>query len=190
MKNHVLSRSMIALLLGILLIAFSLTAIAIAPAAAQTRSVTPAPTAGTLSTICFVNHYSVACVDRPALSSAGTITDEIQSLTQWLIAGPTSGEQAQGVVSALPIGTQLDQASVIDKRVTIDLILPDATLAALTDQQVEDINEQFHTTFTPYNFQRIQINARGSRGGSQLLSDFLPKIEMPRKAPLPLPFPR
>ncbi len=73
---------------------------------------------------------------------------------------------------------------MIDSRVTIDLILPDAALAALTDQQVEDINEQFRTTFTPYNFQRIEIDARGSRGGYRLLSDFLPKIEIPRKEPL------
>jgi len=181
--NHVLSRSMIVLLSGILLIGLSLMVMAIAPAAAQTRSVMPDPAANTSATICFVKQYSVTCVDRPALSAPATITDEIQSLTRWLIAGPTSSEQAQGAVSSLPSGTQLEHVSVIDNQTLIDLILPDAALAVLTDQQVEDINGQFRTTFAPYNFQRIQINARGSHGDPQLLSDFLPKVVIPRKEP-------
>ena len=182
MNNHASARSAIALLSGIFLIALSLTVIAITPAAAQTRSIASTPTANTASTICFVDHNTVACVNRPALAAPATITAEVQSLTQWLIAGPTSSEQAQGAASSLPSGTQLDQVSVIDNRVTIDLILPDAALKALTDQQVEDINEQFRTTFTPYNFQRIQINARGTLDrGSRLLSDFLPPIVLPKK---------
>jgi len=181
MNSHVLSRSAIAISIGISVIVLSLATITITPAAAQPRSVMLAPAASTSSTVCFVNQYSVACVDRPTLSASTAITDEIRSLTRWLIAGPTNREQAQGVVSSLPIGTQLDHVSVIDNQVMIDLVLPDASLATLTDQQVEDINEQFHTTFTPYNFQRIQINARGSHGGLRLLSDFLPKIEQPHK---------
>jgi hypothetical protein len=106
-------------------------------------------------------------------------------LTQWLIAGPTNSERAQGVASPLPDGTTLGAVGVIDQRVTINLVLPDAALKALTDQQVEDINEQFRTTFTPYNFPWIAINARGTLdSGYRLLSDFLPRIEIPRKEPL------
>jgi N-acetylmuramoyl-L-alanine amidase len=188
MNNHFLSRSAAALCLGVVLIVLSLIAIQIAPAAAQTRSAAPSPAALTPASICFVSNGQTVCVDRPALSAAATITDEVRSLTLWLIAGPTGSEQAKGVASSLPAGTQLDRVSVIDQRVTIDLILPDAALKTLTDQQVEDINEQFRTTFTPYNFQRIEINARGSQGNSQLLSDFLPKIEIPRKPHPPTSF--
>ncbi len=183
MKNHGLSRGAVALLLGILSITFSLAAIKIAPATAQTPPVTPASQALASLSICFVNNGQAACVDRPAPLSAATITDEIRSLTRWLIAGPTSSEQANGVASPLPAGTQLDTVSVIEDRVTITLILPDAALAALADQQVEDVNEQFRTTFTPYNFRRIEIEARGSLGGYRPLSEFLPKIEIPRKEP-------
>ena len=161
MKNQSLSRGLAALLFSVVLITLSLTAMAIAPVAAQVRSVTPATAAPTSIPVCFVNESQTACVDRRALSSASSITDEIRSLTQWLIAGPTSSEQAQGVVSSLPPGTALGAVSVIDQRVTIDLILPDASLKALVDQQVEDINEQLRTTFIPYDFQWIAINARG-----------------------------
>jgi N-acetylmuramoyl-L-alanine amidase len=190
MKNRFLSRSLIALSLGIVLVTFSLAAIAIAPVSAQIRSGTPAPAAPATIPVCFVSDGQTACVNRPALTSAVTITDEIRTLTQWLIAGPTSNEHAQGVVSPLPAGTTLGAVSVIDKRATIDLVLPDAALKALTEQQVEDINEQFRTTFTPYNFQWIAINARSPLdSGYRLLSDFLPKIEIPRKPHPPTPSP-
>ena len=184
MKHHALTHSASALLGGMVLIALGLAVIDATSVSAQTRSAILTP-----PTICFVDNYTVTCVNRPALSAPTTLTDEIESLTSLLIAGPTSSEQAQGVVSSLPGGTQLDHVTVNEHEVTIDLVLPDAALKAMTDQQVEDINEQFHTTFTPYNFRRIQINARGSQGSPQLLSDFLPKIEIPRKQPPPLPSP-
>jgi hypothetical protein len=185
MKNYFLPRTIAVLLLGILLIALSLAAITIAPASAQTRSVIPTTLVSASMAVCFVNNGQTACVDRIALLATSTITDEVRSLTQWLIAGPTRGEQAAGVVSSLPKGTQLGAVNAIDNRVIIALILPDDAIKALTYQQVEDINEQFRTTFTPYNFQWIEIDARSTLGGYQLLSDFLPKIEIPRK-PHPL----
>jgi N-acetylmuramoyl-L-alanine amidase len=178
MKPYALTRGATAFVCGLVLLTGSLLLFTNTPASAHTRSVIAAP-----PTICFVQHYSAACVQRLTVSASATITAEIESLTRQLIAGPTSGEQAQGVVSALPNGTQLDQVSVIDNEVTIDLVLLDVALRTLTDQQVEDINEQFRVTFTPYNFQRLQINARGSQGNSRPLSDFLPKIDLPRKEP-------
>jgi N-acetylmuramoyl-L-alanine amidase len=176
MRHHPALRGIVAVLCGLILIALSLALSAIAPAAAQTPEAISTP-----ATVCFVQQYTIACVQRPTLSTATTITSEIESLTRWLIAGPTSGEQAQGAVSSLPDGTQLDHVSVIDNEVTLNLVLPDAALKTLSDQQVEDINEQFRITFTPYNFQRLQINARGSRDESQPLSAFLPRVEIPRK---------
>jgi N-acetylmuramoyl-L-alanine amidase len=174
MNHRLMLRGLAVLLLGTASIALALAAIIITPAAAQTRSITPAPAVLDSLPICFVSRGQTTCVDRPALSAPSTITGEIRALTQWLIAGPTSSEQVAGIASPLPIGTQLDQVSVIDDHVTIDLALPDQALAALTDQQVEDINEQFRTTFTPYNFQQIEINARGSIGDYRALSAFLP----------------
>jgi len=100
---------------------------------------------------------------------------------------PTSSEQADGVASPLPQGTQLDTVSVIDNGVTIALSLPDAALPAMADQQVEDINEQFRTTFTPYNFQRIEIQCAQQFRRLSALSDFLPKIEYRAKHPQPRP---
>jgi hypothetical protein len=184
MKNHLFSHSLIALWLGIVLIALSLAAIAIAPVAAQPPAATPASAALASIPVCFVNNGQTACVGRLAPQAAATITDQVRLLTQWLIAGPTNSERAQGVASPLPDGTTLGAVGVIDQRVTINLVLPDAALKALTDQQVEDINEQF-ATFTPYNFPWIAINARGTLdSGYRLLSDFLPRIEIPRKEPL------
>ncbi len=138
-------------------------------------------------TICFVNSGQTACVERPRPSSATTITTEIQALTRWLIAGPTATEKAQGVQSPLPENTQLGFVTADERHVLIGLNLPDEFLRALTDSQVEDINEEFRTTFIPYNFQRMEIDARGSSGGYRLISDFLPKIEIPRKESSPAP---
>lgn len=189
MKNHSLSSSLAAFLLGAVLIALNLAAIEITPATAQTRSVTPAPAAIAPALICFANNGQTACVERPALSSASTISDEVRSLTQWLITGPTSSEQAAGIQSALPVGAQLGQVHATERQAAIGLILPDDFLRTLTADQVENINEEFHTTFVPFNFQRLEVNARGSTGDYRLLSDFLPKIELPRKPHLPTPSP-
>ena len=160
MKHFSVSRVLGALLFGTVLITLTLVATTVTPATAQPRSVTPDPAALASLTICFVSDNQTACVDRAALSTAATITDEVRTLTQQLLSGPTQSELAAGVVSALPPGTRLDAVSVTDGRVSIDLSLAAEALAALTDQQVEDINEQFRTTFTPYNFQRIDLNAR------------------------------
>ncbi len=138
--------------------------------------------------VCFVNVGQTACVNRPALSSATTLTDEVRSLTQLLLAGPTKGESTRGVQSALPVAAQLASVEVSNDRVNLELIFPEAFLSALTDQQVEDINEQFRVTFTPYNFQRIDLNVRRSDGVYQPLSKFLKPIEQPHK-PRPLTVP-
>ena len=79
---------------------------------------------------------------------------------------------------------------VSNDRVNLHLIFPETFLSALTDQQVEDINEQFRITFTPYNFQRIDLDVRRSDGVYQPLSKFLKPIEQPRKEPPSPPFPR
>ena len=134
--------------------------------------------------VCFVNVGQTACVNRPALSSATTLTDEVRSLTQLLLAGPTKGESTRGVQSALPVAAQLASVEVSNDRVNLELIFPEAFLSALTDQQVEDINEQFRVTFTPYNFQRIDLNVRRSDGVYQPLSKFLKPSSRISLAPL------
>ena len=181
MKPHSIIRALLVLLTGALLITLSLAALNAAPVAAQFVQESHVITPSYLP-ICFVNHGQTVCVKRPTLATAATITDEVRALTHELIAGPTSSDQLASSASPLPLGTQLDTIRVQDNRVSIDLVLPEAALAALTEQQVEDINEQFRTTFTPYNFQRIAINARHRTGIYQPLSRFLKPIEIPRKS--------
>ncbi len=146
------------------------------------RASTTAPTGDAPQlAVCFVNEGQTACVNHPTLSSATTLTDEVRLLTQLLLAGPTKGESTGGAQSSLPAAAQLAAVEVSHDRVNLRLVFPEAFLSALTDQQVEDINEQFRITFTPYNFQRIDLNVRRSDGVYQPLSKFLKPIDQPRK---------
>ncbi len=133
-------------------------------------------------TICFANGVSINCVERLGVKSIGSITDQVRSLIQSMLSGPTFYEHAAGVQSALPDRSELGDLSVSPDRVVIDLDLPSDFIASLRDDQVEAANEQIMTTLTPYNFKRIEINARAVDGTYQLLSSFLKPIAIPQKA--------
>jgi N-acetylmuramoyl-L-alanine amidase len=139
-------------------------------------------------TICFVSNDQVSCVDRVLPANAST-ADQVRSLVEAMLTGPTSAEKAGGIRSALPDGTRLKDVLVTDADARIDLILPDAFLKSLVDAQVEDINEQFSVTFTPFSFKRIDVNARDTIGEYVPISQFLAPIVIPHKAsatPLPV----
>jgi N-acetylmuramoyl-L-alanine amidase len=172
------SRAAVASVLSTILIAVSLVIV-------RSVSATPPIDEVPQHVVCFVNAEQTMCVNRPSLSAAATLTDEVRSLIQLLLAGPTQSESTRGAQSALPAAAQLASVEVNDDRVNLKFIFPSAFLTTLTDQQVEDINEQFRITFTPYNFQRIDVNVRRSDGAYQPLSKFLKPIEQPRK-PHPL----
>ncbi len=181
MSRYVLSRILLLVILSASFVALSFLLLR----ATNTQAISPSPQPHTTTPVCFVSDGQTTCVDRSLPSSSATITDQVRALTQLLIAGPTPSETTAGIQSALPAHTQIGQVNANERQGVIGLILPDNFLRALTDNQVEDINAQFHTTFTPFNFQRIEIKARGSVGAYRLLSDFLPKIEIPRKEPSP-----
>jgi N-acetylmuramoyl-L-alanine amidase len=175
MHSRSFSRLMRVALFSSIFVALGLGGVYFAPIAARAQIST-----ATLA-VCFVANGQTTCVDRPAPAAPQSITGEVSLLTQWLIAGPTAGEKAAGAQSALPQGTQLDGVTVTQQQAAINLIMSDSALQALTDQQVEDINEQFRTTLTPYNFLRLDLNAQNSAGIYQPLSKFLKSIKIPRK---------
>ncbi len=150
MKSHSSAPVILASTLSIIFIALSLVVVnrasATAPAIDQPQRA-----------VCFVSAGQSACVERPALSAASTITAEVRALTQWLIAGPTTSERAAGVQSALPSGAQLGQVHATDQQATIGLILPDDFLRTLTADQVEDINEA-----VSLHFYSLQLPAFGN----------------------------
>ncbi len=132
-------------------------------------------------TICFATSNSISCVQRLGVQSIGTITDQVRSLIQSMLSGPTFYERAAGVQSALPDRSALGDLAVTPDRVVIDLDLPADFIAALSDAQVEAANEQIMTTLTPYDFKRVEINARAVDGTYKLLSSFLKPIVIPQK---------
>ncbi|HZY45875.1 MAG TPA: GerMN domain-containing protein, partial [Anaerolineae bacterium] len=132
-------------------------------------------------TICFANRDSVSCVQRLGVQSIGSITDQVRSLIQSMLSGPTFSERAAGVQSALPDRSKLGDLAVTPDRVVIDFNLPSDFIASLRDDQVEAVNEQIMVTLTPYNFTRVEINALAVDGTYQLLSSFLKPIVIPQK---------
>ena len=169
-------------LLVVISVSVLLITVALAAASVQAQDGSPPPTSSP-SIICFVSDDRTSCVDR-SLPLTQSMTDQVRSLIEAMLIGPTPIEKTSGARSALPTETQLHDVSVIDDRVSIDLIFPDAFLISLTAAQVEDVNEQFRVTFTPINLKRIDINARDAQGNYQPLSTFLAPIPIPHKEPL------
>ena len=147
--------------------------------------ITTPESAASESVICFVDQSAPSCVSRPALRATTTLTAELRLLTEGLLAGPTLIERAQGIRSALPTSAQVGTLTTDGAHTSIDLILSTDDLNALTEQQVEDIHAQFRITFTPHNFQRIDINAQRADGVYQPLSKFLPPTAIPHKQTSP-----
>ncbi|HEX9073913.1 MAG TPA: hypothetical protein VF852_18420, partial [Pseudolabrys sp.] len=132
--------------------------------------------------VCFIANNSNQCVNRPGLQASGTLTDQVRSLIESMLSGPSIFESAAGIASALPDHSVLIDLAVTPDRVIIDLDLPADYLDALNADQVEAANEQFIITLTPYNFKRVEVNARAADGTLRLLSSFLKPIAIPHKA--------
>ncbi|MBI5567215.1 MAG: GerMN domain-containing protein, partial [Chloroflexi bacterium] len=166
--------------------AFLALTLAVTTAVAQRDEPNSTPPA---NVVCFAVDYTTACVNRPALNTSGTLTEQVRSLIEAMLAGPTSAEQAQGLRSALPAGAKLADVRVIDRQATIDLDLPQAFLDQLTDLQAEAINQQFNLTLLPFNFTWLAVNARDAAGGYRLISSFVKIAPQSRKETLPPPRP-
>ena len=133
-------------------------------------------------TICFASEGVVACVHRIGIRSSGTLTDRVRSLILAMITGPSMGEQALGIQSALPAGAALADVQASPNRAVIRFDLPDSFLSSLDAGATEDVNEQIATTLTPFNFARIDVEARDAkRGVFRPLSAYLAPVAIPAK---------
>lgn len=190
MNRAAFPRMLIAACLGGLLLALTL-ALTGAPGAAQAGEnpsalqlqQPPSP-----ATVCFAAEESVACVERANVQRAGTLTDDVRSLMLAMLAGPTVGESAQGVRSALPSGAMLIDVQAAPGRAVIRLDLPTSFLSSFDAGDAEDVNEQIATTLTPFNFARIDVEARDRSQPDRFrpLSSFLPPVTIPHKATGPV----
>ena len=134
-------------------------------------------------TLCFVSEGVVSCVNRIAIQTTGTLTDQVRSLMQTMVDGPTAAEGARGIRSALPAGVALADVMASPERVVVRFDLPASYLASFDAGDAEDVNEQVATTLTPFNFARIDVEARDPDRPDtfRLLSTFLPPITIPKK---------
>ncbi|HEY4689830.1 MAG TPA: N-acetylmuramoyl-L-alanine amidase, partial [Anaerolineae bacterium] len=178
-------RAALAALAGFLLLALTLAAAGTLSVAGAGQNPPDAPPqqATSSGTVCFVNANIVSCVDRIGIQTTGTLTDAVRSLMQAMIDGPTVAERAQGVRSALPDGAALADVSASPERVVVRLDLPKSFLTTFDAGHAEDVNEQIATTLTPFNFARIDVEARDPAQPDifRPLSSFLPPITIPKK---------
>jgi N-acetylmuramoyl-L-alanine amidase len=188
MRRTALPRMLLATGIGLSLIALWLAAIGSPrPAVAHsdlTSSARSLPVqVAAPGVLCFVSDGATACVDRAGIEFAGALTDQVRSLMQMLVAGPTAAERARGVRSALPAGAALADVSASTGRAVIRFDLPSAFLASFDAGDAEDVNEQVATTLVPFNFARIDVETRdpSQPDGFRPLSSFLPPIAIPKK---------
>ncbi len=148
----------------------------------QDTAVQPGQPSST-GTVCFVGKGVVSCVERTGIQSTGPLTDQVRSLMVAMVAGPTIAEQRVGVRSSLPPDAALVDVSAANDRAVIRFHLPAPFLSTFDAGDVEDINEQVATTLTPFNFARIDVEARdpSSPNVFRPLSTFLPPIVIPTK---------
>jgi N-acetylmuramoyl-L-alanine amidase len=185
MKHIRVTPTVLAPLVGL----FVVTLLVVSVHSSQVATASPSMQKSPGGLVCFTINASVSCVSRLGFQASGTLTDQVRSLLQIMLSGPTFFERANGIESALPARSSLSDLSVSPNRVVIDLDLPKDFLSALTADQVEAANEQIMTTLTPYNFDRIEVNARASDGSFKLLSSFLKPIIIPQKQPPSRPSP-
>jgi N-acetylmuramoyl-L-alanine amidase len=179
MKHIRVTPAVLAPLIGLL----ALTLLVVIVHAPQNVSAFPAAQQSSSAIVCFTASDSMSCVKRVSVQASGTLTDQVRSLLQIMLSGPTIFERANGIESALPDRSTLSDLAVSPDRVTIDLDLPADFLSALNADQVEAANDQIITTLTPYNFDRIEVNARAGDGTFKLLSSFLKPVVIPQKQP-------
>jgi N-acetylmuramoyl-L-alanine amidase len=145
--------------------------------------------------VCFYQYGYPTCVERPgadALTAPDAVTPE--ALMAALLAGPTDGERARGIESAIPPGTRLASVQTDGRAVTVRLILPAAYLtadrrppAAFDALASEAIAEQVFKTLFPLGYRDFYVEAEdpSAPGTFRPLSDYLPPVIIPAKASTP-----
>jgi len=135
--------------------------------------------------VCFWSDQGTVCVQRASSTEDHLLRAE-ESL-EALLAGPTAAERAQGVWSAIPAGSALEELQLQpDGTVIVRLEVPEQALANLSHEAFEAIVEEIGTTLEPLGWRdlRIQVRRPALMGGKEEfvpLADFLPEIPAPRK---------
>jgi len=142
-------------------------------------------------TIYFYRDRQAVPVTRPGSLRGDPQADAYQLLTE-LLAGPTPDEQASGLTSPLPHGTDLITVTVSGDRIVVGLRLPLEFLSAEFDPDRSDaIVEQVVKTVHPLGLHHVDIRTEDPGGALVPLSSFLPRPSVPvptmplNKDPLP-----
>ncbi len=130
-------------------------------------------------TLYFYRDGQMVPVQRMVPSRGDTQVDA-EALLAELLAGPTAAEEAQGLVSPLPPGTELIAVTVSGEAVTIDLRIPLDFLRGELDPDSSDaIVEQMVMTLHPLNLHHIQVHAEDESRNLVPVSDFLLRLSIP-----------
>jgi uncharacterized lipoprotein YddW (UPF0748 family) len=143
-----------------------------------------AQSAGSLA-IYFYRDGQAATVERPGVLSGDNGRDASTLLTA-LLEGPTPGEAAAGLVSALPPGSTLAGVAVSGETVTVDLHLPREFLDQALDAATSDaLVEQIVKTLHVLGLDRVLVRAEGADGAFLPVSSWLPRPDVPVPTPPP-----
>ena len=134
-------------------------------------AVSAAVQAETIS-VCFRSETGLYLVQRELPEG----TTPLVGAAQALAAGPTADEQANGIWSAIPAGTQLQQAVIEGDTVVVDFSAQVVT--DLDEVKLSDLYDQVKTT---YGLLNLATNVRVTSGG-QSLASYLPPVVEPKSA--------
>ncbi|MGD9404406.1 MAG: family 10 glycosylhydrolase [Anaerolineae bacterium] len=135
----------------------------------------------TTAEICFYRNGQPAPATRDVDLSGMTQSDAALLLLE-LLEGPTSDEQAAGLTSPLPPGTELIAVTVSGDQVVVDLLIPLDFLETEIDPYITDaIVEQIVRALEPLGLLHFQVRAADEHGDMVPVSSFL------RIPPLPEP---
>jgi len=128
--------------------------------------------------VCFYRDHTPACATRAESHAVGSTGEQARVLLQALVAGPSAGEQASGLRSALPLDAQLVDVIVESDAITVTLVLPEPFLYGELDAlQSDEINEQVVKTLYPIEslrkFHVLALDPRDPAGAFKPISYFL-----------------
>ena len=135
----------------------------------------------TTAAICFYRNGQPAPATRD-VDLSGVTQSDAELLLLELLEGPTSDEQAAGLTSLLPPGTELIAVTVSGDQVAVDLRIPLDFLETELDPYISDaIVKQIVRTLEPLGLLHFQVRAADERG------DLVPVPSFLHIPPLPEP---
>ena len=135
-------------------------------------------------TVYFYRDEQATSVSRPVVLS-GDVRADAATLLSALVTGPTPDEQAAGLTSPLPPGTELIAVTVSGDKVTVDLHLPltflrnDRLGQGLDAYRSDAIVEQVVKTLHPLGLHHVHVRAEDEGGNFLPISSFLPRLSVP-----------